>query len=309
MTLTPRARIRNKNHKAFTLLELVVALVVLGILAALAVPTYLTVIGNAKSAVATSDALSVATDAVAIASGSDSVAVESNFYTAANVESSNVALASSPDYTTGGGASSITLAVTLGSGVYDVVVTWPDSVNAAPYVTSVSGGSDSTTTTSTTTTTVPPTTTTTAPPVIVDGSSVAGEPDCTSTVTGPIVSYVPASWSLTCSGVTGDSVRVTVPIPGGDFEVTVSSADSLYSLTGAPYTALPSSFTTDSTSVYPPDDSTPSAPANTSAFSVPSGFYSGPDRQTAQGFTSGGYDSCWSFGTSCGDPTSVEYGF
>jgi prepilin-type N-terminal cleavage/methylation domain-containing protein len=70
---------RHGKKRGFTLLELVVALVVLGILAALAVPTYLTVIGNAKSAVATSDALSVATDAVAIASGTDNYATESEF--------------------------------------------------------------------------------------------------------------------------------------------------------------------------------------------------------------------------------------
>jgi type IV pilus assembly protein PilA len=147
MTITPRshARARNKNRRAFTLLELVVALVVLGILAALAVPTYTSVINTAKSSVATSNALSLASDAIAIAATSDTVATEAQFTTAVGEDNGAVSLASPDNYSTDGTTSSITLA----SGSYDVVVSWPDSVNGAPYVASVSGGSGPTTTTTT----------------------------------------------------------------------------------------------------------------------------------------------------------------
>jgi prepilin-type N-terminal cleavage/methylation domain-containing protein len=80
-----------RSRKAFTLLELVVALVVLGILAALAVPTYLSVINNAKVATATSTAVSVATDAVAIGSDAQSAATYGNLSTAVS-ETSGVTL-------------------------------------------------------------------------------------------------------------------------------------------------------------------------------------------------------------------------
>jgi len=56
-----------RTRRAFTLLELVVAIVVLGILAALAVPAFTTVINNSKKSTATESALSVSRDAVAIA--------------------------------------------------------------------------------------------------------------------------------------------------------------------------------------------------------------------------------------------------
>jgi prepilin-type N-terminal cleavage/methylation domain-containing protein len=226
---------RRRTKRGFTLLELVVALVVLGILAALAVPTYLTVIGNAKSAVATSDALSVATDAVAIASGTDNYATEANFHTAANVESSNVTLATPSDgYNNAGpGASNIstiTLAVTLGSGVYDVVVSWPDAVNAAPYISSVSGGSTTTTT-------------------------LAGFEDlatCSVTVSGTLAS-VPYTndtnnYSLTCSGVTGPEIDATMLVNGTYY--TFGADSYAYDTTdpsGGPYTSLPASFTVDYT--------------------------------------------------------------
>jgi type IV pilus assembly protein PilA len=98
VTITPRshARARSRARRSFTLLELVVALVVLGILAALAVPTYASVINTAKSSVATSNALSLASDAVSIASTSDTLATEAQFVTAVGEDNGAVTLAS-PD--------------------------------------------------------------------------------------------------------------------------------------------------------------------------------------------------------------------
>ena len=56
----------NRNKKAFTLLELIVVLVVLGILAALAIPSFAKVQKNAAATVAISTAKSIARDASAL---------------------------------------------------------------------------------------------------------------------------------------------------------------------------------------------------------------------------------------------------
>jgi prepilin-type N-terminal cleavage/methylation domain-containing protein len=56
----------NKSKKAFTLLELIVVLVVLGILAALAIPSFAKVQKNAAATVSASTAKSIARDANAL---------------------------------------------------------------------------------------------------------------------------------------------------------------------------------------------------------------------------------------------------
>ena len=56
----------NRSKKAFTLLELIVVLVVLGILAALAIPSFAKVQKNAAATVAVSTAKSIARDAAAL---------------------------------------------------------------------------------------------------------------------------------------------------------------------------------------------------------------------------------------------------
>jgi type IV pilus assembly protein PilA len=57
----------NRTRKAFTLLELIVVVVVLGILALVAVPSFTGVINNSRGSVAENTAASIARDANALA--------------------------------------------------------------------------------------------------------------------------------------------------------------------------------------------------------------------------------------------------
>jgi len=75
-----------RNKKAFTLLELIVVLVILGILAALAIPSFNKVQQNSAASVASSTAKSLARDANALgaqnASTSAGLTATANIYTA-----------------------------------------------------------------------------------------------------------------------------------------------------------------------------------------------------------------------------------
>lgn len=69
----------NRTKKAFTLLELIVVVVVLGILALVAVPSFTGVINNSRGSVAENTAASIARDANALAAfNSGSGANETN---------------------------------------------------------------------------------------------------------------------------------------------------------------------------------------------------------------------------------------
>jgi prepilin-type N-terminal cleavage/methylation domain-containing protein len=74
----------NKSKKAFTLLELIVVLVVLGILAALAIPSFAKVQKNAAATVAASTAKSIARDANAL--GAQNIGSSAGTTMAANVD-------------------------------------------------------------------------------------------------------------------------------------------------------------------------------------------------------------------------------
>lgn len=119
------------RKRAFTLLELVVALVVLGILAALAIPTYQSVITSTKTGVANSTALSAASDAVAIGAVSDSPATAGTVGTALG-ETSGVSLSSPP--VDSNGVLTIQYTVTVGGTSIPVCVAIPDTVNAGPTI-------------------------------------------------------------------------------------------------------------------------------------------------------------------------------
>ena len=72
-----------RNKKAFTLLELIVVLVILGILAALAIPSFNKVQQNSAASVASSTAKSLARDANAL--GAQNAAASAGLTSSANI--------------------------------------------------------------------------------------------------------------------------------------------------------------------------------------------------------------------------------
>jgi len=121
-----------RTRKAFTLLELVVAIVVLGILAALAVPAFTQVITNSKKSTATESALSISRDAVAIAATSGGPASSADVNTAIT-ESTNTPVSVSSNLTTVTGQPNVVkYSVVNGSSSTTVCVTIPAIINATP---------------------------------------------------------------------------------------------------------------------------------------------------------------------------------
>ncbi|MEI8405674.1 MAG: type II secretion system protein [Actinomycetes bacterium] len=114
-----------RTRKAFTLLELVVAIVVLGILAALAIPSFAQVITNSKQQIANNTALSTARDAVAIAATTGGSAVLAN-YQSASTENAGV---------TSVVAGSVLNTVKFTVSGLTVCVTMPTLVNGTPALT------------------------------------------------------------------------------------------------------------------------------------------------------------------------------
>ena len=119
-----------RSRKAFTLLELTVAIVVLGILAALAIPTFASVITGARTNVAVSSAMSVSRDAVAIAAQSNTAVASANLTTAA-LEATGVSVSSNIGAAGSGGTAKFAV-VTAGGTSVNVCVTEPTAVNGTP---------------------------------------------------------------------------------------------------------------------------------------------------------------------------------
>ena len=121
-----------RTRKAFTLLELVVAIVVLGILAALAVPAFTTVINNSKKSTATESALSISRDAVAIAATNGSAPTSADINSAISETSGTpVAVVSGSNLgEISGNAQAVKYTVTGFS--TPVCVTMPSVVNGTP---------------------------------------------------------------------------------------------------------------------------------------------------------------------------------
>lgn len=112
----------NRTKKAFTLLELIVVLLVLGILAAIAVPTFNTVKSNSakRSAQTTAEGIARNADAIAASSASGAAVTGANLDTAvgeADVEGIGSSWTGAADtaYVTVISGNSITCTFTLGS--------------------------------------------------------------------------------------------------------------------------------------------------------------------------------------------------
>ena len=130
-----------KAPRGFTLLELTVAIVVLGILAALAVPTFVGVINGARQAAAKQSALAAAQDAIDQAAQQGSSVTTAFIYTAANeVASGAVSAESVPSSVATGGGGVVRYNVTTsGSNYVGICVVMPSAINAAPVFANYSG--------------------------------------------------------------------------------------------------------------------------------------------------------------------------
>lgn len=76
----------SRSRKAFTLLELIVVIVILGLLAALAIPTFQTIINKSKNQTAETSAASIGRNAVAISAIDGGGFVDATDLTAAVAE-------------------------------------------------------------------------------------------------------------------------------------------------------------------------------------------------------------------------------
>jgi len=127
-----------RNKKAFTLLELIVVLVILGILAALAIPSFNKVQQNSASSVASSTAKSLARDANAL--GAQNASTSAGLTSAANIYTAytEVTVPSNLTRTWDGTAGSVTLTVN-GGGVAQTCYVKITSNNAVSNGTTASG--------------------------------------------------------------------------------------------------------------------------------------------------------------------------
>jgi prepilin-type N-terminal cleavage/methylation domain-containing protein len=216
-------RSRFGKKRGFTLLELVVALVVLGILAALAIPTYLTVIDNAKVGVANSVALSVTDDAIAIAAEAGTypgpLPGDPTAYAIAVSETHGATLL--PGYPSDPpGTVTACYDIVTSSVNEDVCTAAAEVVNAGATVISDTAHDSTTTTTSTTTSTTTTTVADDTPSAPTDVVVTPGDSSITVTwsppdsdggspVTGYTVSYSSdggTTWSSPTSATSPDTV-------------------------------------------------------------------------------------------------------
>lgn len=118
----------SRTRRAFTLLELTVVVVVLGILAGLATPSYESILNSARYDTALSDAISSAKGAIAWAATTPRVPTYSDFTTSA-ADQPGITVAS---YTPGASFATILYNVNIGGYPETVCVTVPNRVFSTP---------------------------------------------------------------------------------------------------------------------------------------------------------------------------------
>jgi prepilin-type N-terminal cleavage/methylation domain-containing protein len=304
-----------RSRRSFTLLELMIAFVIMAILAAIAIPSLTTVAQGDRAQAEDASAISLADAAYykavaadATGSGTQLVDYATELPTGSGITITTGAPAGSPLSAPYVDGSSLTgpLYYNFPDGVVvQVSAGVGTDASSAPTATIVAGVGGTPVTTTTTvlgggpvTTTTAASTTTTAPYV---------EPTCSVSVTGPYVyNTTPSTWSMTCTGVTAAEVQVSIPVGAGDFAVSIFSQDYFYG-SGSTRTALPSSFTVNQSTVsqssFDTTDAVPGAIDVGSAHFVPTGW-TFSDLYTAQSFGPGNNDSCMNGpNVGCGTPT------
>jgi YVTN family beta-propeller protein len=253
----------HRSRKSFTLLELMVAFIIMAVLSAVAIPSLINVVGNdqlsadSASAAAIVDAAYLTAQSE-IGEASPSVtfpitAAEASEFIPAGTSAAVVSIVDDAAY--GDPVPAITFTFTDGDIIY---VAAPQS-DTDPSPTTLGGtspdggvigggadglGGGAVTTTSTTTTTVPPV----YDDIATCSISVTGTLPATNDALGG-TSNASNAYSLSCTGVTGPQVDATFAANGSYFNVQVNSYDAYENNTGAPYASLPASFT----ATYPGD--------------------------------------------------------